>query len=342
MTIAQRILAFLKPTLLTLFFFILALKLVPVSWQEVIPLEGSDAARESSTNWGGALQLHYDDAGEFRDYSVDPGVMLTTLWSVYAIALLLSKWVKRAKWLKWWAIALVAPIAIGGASIIAKRMWGFYFFRPSASAFASHFRSVDAIAGVTTGGREVPPKTFLPDTEFSIAKALKGYESDPYYGLSGRILDALRERNLLPAATATIDGLPELFRAVEASGELIPADSGYGPLNQLKGVVVEGQSEEGSKLLFVGVQSPQLSNDHYAWYEMLFARTGDGQLTLLRAQHFFFDWAGMELFTFESMALGFVCMAYLFVLPVVILLVEIAWFGGRLLRKCERLRRNAG
>ena len=53
--------------------------------------------------------------------------------------------------------------------------------------------------------------------------------------------------------------------------------------------------QDGRPLLFLGVRGRQVSNDHYPYYEFLFATNSPGAPpTLLSSQRFYYDVAGIR------------------------------------------------
>jgi hypothetical protein len=59
--------------------------------------------------------------------------------------------------------------------------------------------------------------------------------------------------------------------------------------------VVEGEDANGQRLVFAGVSSGELENDHHAYYEVLFRWPEDlTNPTILLARRFFYDVAGGE------------------------------------------------
>lgn len=82
--------------------------------------------------------------------------------------------------------------------------------------------------------------------------------------------------------------------AVRHHALFVPPESGYRNPPDLYGVVIEFATEPSTRLLFVAVDTSELSNDHLGRYEALFAIEADESLRLLSITRRFFDVAGLE------------------------------------------------
>ncbi len=82
---------------------------------------------------------------------------------------------------------------------------------------------------------------------------------------------------------------------IRATGILATPEKGYNDSDLLHGIVVDAVDKSGRRLVFLGLQGMQLSNDHFPYYEMVFSiRPGMPELSYVRGQRFFYDWAGIE------------------------------------------------
>ena len=61
------------------------------------------------------------------------------------------------------------------------------------------------------------------------------------------------------------------YASLETSGLLVPGEAGYRHAKSLHGVLVELEDDTGEVYAFLGVSSGQISNDHYAFYELVFS-----------------------------------------------------------------------
>jgi len=141
------------------------------------------------------------------------------------------------------------------------------------------------------------PAIFAPVPDGSMKETLERCREDQYYCLDGRILVALDGAGRLSEATGPppTSLIGELYSRIDKTGLLLDGEPGYPHGRQLYGVVVEGDDAGGQRRVFVGVQGGQLSNDHYPYYEFLFAWPADGRTpSLLFANRFFYDIAGIE------------------------------------------------
>jgi hypothetical protein len=119
----------------------------------------------------------------------------------------------------------------------------------------------------------------------------------PYDSPSYRALVTLADRRRLPEAPAPVRAatLASAHAWLEATGLLVPAKTGCPHAKRLSGVLLELEGETGEALTFVAVNSEEVSNDHYAYYEVVWSvPSGGGDPRALSATRFFYDIAGIE------------------------------------------------
>jgi hypothetical protein len=86
-----------------------------------------------------------------------------------------------------------------------------------------------------------------------------------------------------------------LFPLLQQTSILAEPEEGYNDSDLLQGVVIDALSKSGQRLVFVGLNGRQLSNDHFPYYEIVFTGdTGSSALSYMRGQRFFYDVAGIE------------------------------------------------
>ncbi|MBU4459541.1 MAG: hypothetical protein KJ579_03150, partial [Verrucomicrobia bacterium] len=156
-------------------------------------------------------------------------------------------------------------------------------------------RVVSVTPVTVSDGEAAPAVTVRGDA--SLAKDLASARSDVYYGLDERVLFDLERRNLLPPAYATsMPNLPEPLALVRSTGLLVEPEPGYekdsGPRG---GVIVDARDRAGERLVVMGLVGGQVENDHYPYYELVFAGSpGSTGLAYVGGQRFFHDFAGIE------------------------------------------------
>jgi hypothetical protein len=192
--------------------------------------------------------------------------------------------------------AVMVVVAFCVAAGISRAYWGYWLFRPPVLREVRDLAKVTAVVPVKAAAGESASRALIADDEFVLGQAVGIGRADPYYCLEERLLIAVEDRGLLPRQpSADLGALPELFPLIRQTGILAKPDRGYEDADQLRGVVVDGVSQKGKRLVFVGVVGQQLSNDHYPYYELLFAgEPGAVNLRFVRGQRFFFDVAGIE------------------------------------------------
>jgi hypothetical protein len=242
----------------------------------------------------------------FRALGVDTrGAIPATVWGrelivAYLVAMLMGRALTIATRPRWrdvlLALAVTAGAALLAAALVSKQYWGYYFSRPPLDARVVKTREVRAVTLVETletGGQA----TFVARRDLSLEKAIQVGRRNPYDHPRYRALVALSDRQLLPEAPAPVRAatLTAAHAWLEATGLLVPGEAGYPHAKRLDGVVLELEDERGEALTFLGVGSEQVSNDHYAYYEVVFsAPSGAGDPRALSATRFFYDIAGIE------------------------------------------------
>lgn len=180
-----------------------------------------------------------------------------------------------------------------GALGLSHWMWGYFLERPALPALAGEITHVRSVTMVETPDREPRLLSSRVSQEFAPDQLTP---RDDYYFLEGRVLRSLKNRGLLPnRPTPTTLDLKEVNSVLAASGPLAAPETGYHNSDLLAGVVVDGETESGSRLVFLALRGGEVSNDHYPFYEVVLgAPSGGGALGYEFGQRFFYDVAGME------------------------------------------------
>lgn len=117
--------------------------------------------------------------------------------------------------------------------------------------------------------------------------------SDPQTDI--RLLYALTEHKLLPKEfSRDISTLPNIFWLLRDS-KLKVHTSGYSSFSEgYRGYAVLGKDFSGSQIFAISFLGPQVSNDHYPFYEIVAKQRPDKTWQVLSSQQFFADIAGIE------------------------------------------------
>lgn len=189
-------------------------------------------------------------------------------------------------------LALVAALAT------SKMVWGYFLSRPQMDARIVGARLVVSVTDVETQMLSDGSAVLVPATSgVSAAEQMANAREDHYYNLETRALLALADRGHNPASAPAMppESLTGLYRMLESTGRLEAGDSGYTDAKLLSGFLVEAVGADARPLLFVGVRGGQVSNDHFPYYEFLFAEPdAAGVRPLLSFNRFYYDVAGME------------------------------------------------
>jgi hypothetical protein len=217
----------------------------------------------------------------------------------------------------WIAAALL--VAFVGAGAVSKYYWGYAYAKPGLDR---RVRDATAVATATSFFREPgEPEPLLCNVAYD-AKRLAELRVEPddagEYAFNQRALRHLARRGLLPPASATTmpaDRVARVTGALDATGRLETQSIG--------GHVLELTGRGGEPLLFVSTTgnggSGAVSNDHYPFYEFVFARSPVGEpRELLSSNHFYFDIAGMEGVEWPQMFLLLAGLLLAAVVPIVV------------------------
>jgi hypothetical protein len=184
------------------------------------------------------------------------------------------------------------------AITVNHAIWGYFVARPSVDSRIVRAQKVEAISHVDMQPAGQEPPGFVGTAVGTVDDHIRSDDSEgDYYLLSGRVLRDLKASNRLPSPIPPIpsERLNGVYQALLATGRLEAGEPGYSSAEQLDGIVVEAVGRDGRPLLFVGTSGGAVSNDHYPYYEFLFARDTNGRpAQLLGFQRFYYDVAGIE------------------------------------------------
>jgi hypothetical protein len=293
----------LKPIPLTFIFILLSLvsQAVWLSSTSSTFVLGSDAPTPTVHSFGLGSPISIISINGQTTLKIQWAMLLLNLTGTYVLSALLAWAIARATGLRSPAAAygLVALSMIAFAFVtsitISKFYWGYFFTKPGLLSETSQVTEVRAVASIKTV--EQSGKRFLvADETDSLPDSLASAKKYAEDCLDGRILLELDRRKLIPPAfIGSLAGLSEFYRLIEESNALVASSPGYDSSQQLEGVVVDAIGSQGNRLVFLCLTGGQLSNDHYPYYELLFrGEPESNQLSLIRAQRYFYDAAGME------------------------------------------------
>src|SRR5262249_2342474 len=153
-------------------------------------------------------------------------------------------------------------------------------------------RHYGGVAFFTTGDPAKGPSAWMDQNDTSVSKELEHYLGDTYTCGQRRVLQALDTRGVLGTLPRKkLAEPPPISELVQTTGALIKPDPGYERWGAwISGLALEAEDADGRRLLFVGLGSGQVSNDHYPRYEFLFAAApGTDRFELISRNRWFVD-----------------------------------------------------
>ncbi|MBI4617501.1 MAG: hypothetical protein HY720_28070 [Planctomycetes bacterium] len=197
------------------------------------------------------------------------------------------------------SFATTLAVALLLSAFWSKFYWDYWFVRPEIDPCILEVERVNTVTYVWN--RYVLNENWViaDDKEVSIRREIASARSCPYDNLDQRVLVALEGRGLLATLPPQLadDKIPELMELFKSTGVLVEEEPSmvYSPVEWLRGFAVTAAARSGEELLMLGLCGPQVSNDHYPYYEAFFGRRGqDAPWTCLSTQRFFYDSAGLE------------------------------------------------
>lgn len=188
------------------------------------------------------------------------------------------------------AVAATFLVSIG----LSKVYWGYFLGRPPVPREMGDIVRVASVTSVTVGE---DGRTVVADAGAATTNDAAHGRREPYDGVGSRLLVDLEDRGLLPMAYGTaLPPMPDPGAWLQTAGLLAKPQAGYETDSaRHDGVVVDAVDASGGRLVVVGLRGGQVENDHYPYYEMVFAGAANSTgLAFVRGQRFFFDIAGSE------------------------------------------------
>src|SRR5204863_3110022 len=105
--------------------------------------------------------------------------------------------------------------------VISKMYWGYCFSPPALISDIGQIEKLTAFVPVKGALDDAGRLVFVVDREFSLAQSIASGRKNSDDALDDRIVAALNDRHLFPAADSTaFSGLPGLYPLLEQSGLL--------------------------------------------------------------------------------------------------------------------------
>jgi hypothetical protein len=234
-----------------------------------------------------------------------------------------SRSVRRA------VIALICGLVVTpvGGLCLSRWYWGHWVSRPDLSSLVAEARSVQSLTHFVRSAEFGP--LYDPRTIVATARTHPEY---PYYFLIERVVASFLDRGLLDPVppSAPIDAA--LLKELWPGNWLATASPGYRATVD-RYIIAELIDRDGRRLLLLAVLQGQVSNDHFAYSELVFEQNTDGTRgQLLDQRRFYFDVAGMEGATW----IGFAMMLAILTVPLSSCVALV--FFVRAYRDCRRWR----
>ena len=234
-----------------------------------------------------------------RDVRIHGGPLAAALFSVYGLASLAAYPFRTRRLRVLPALLAVEAMALLlcllGALLTSRLLWGYWFSRPLPDP---RITSASAVLAVTPFTTDAPGGALelVPEAGVDLRQRLAAVRQDPYYSLDERALAVLDDRRVLPLDPPAwpAEKLAGWYARLAGTGRLVEGATGYNDATRLRGFLVEAALGRGTRLVFVAACGGQVSNDHYPFYEWLYAMGPAGEPRLLSTRRFFYDVAGIE------------------------------------------------
>lgn len=230
-------------------------------------------------------------------------------------------------------VGLVGAVAFAVAVGFSRYYWGYFLSRPDPDRrIFDATRVVSATPVYTFVGEDGTPRLAVDapqEGKGTSDRLLRGVDEgadDPYYDLDTRVQRVLLRRGLLPAPEGrqlAPERLESLYARLLATGRIDLG--GYPGTMELDGVVIEAAGPKGEPLLFVGVRSGAVSNDHHAYYEFLFSDPPGAPANSppLSVKKFYYDVAGIEGIEWPMFALAIGVVGAVIAVPLALLVMAV-------------------
>lgn len=232
---------------------------------------------------------------------------------------------------------LLVSTIIGGS--LNMQYWGYAFRRPPV---IQDIKEARTLLSLTYIEKRLEEETFLIFQDSFVQERLHA-RKQPYEFPGERVFMCLEDYCHIfdwydkyhdPSQKISQDTLNMISSLILQSGILeLPEGPYFEEANRLSGHVLELQKPDGEIFYYVTVESEQIANDHYAYYEFLIPQKHP--IKVSESQMFFHDFAGYE-YTEYGLFAPFVD-GVLLILSIVLFLL---WKGMILLR-ASLARRNS-
>ena len=187
-------------------------------------------------------------------------------------------------------IALLIPyLGVATGIAVSYFYWGYWLRPPCSGSIVDDVVSVDRFSTFSWDGNVSSGRIAMLEAA-ATTNSISG--DDP----RGRLAAALVTRNLTPASSDSVDPLllPSAVAALSSAGKLLPGSPQYPDPAKLHGSLAQATTRAGNRILLAALTGGQASNDHYPYYEGVFALDTGNHLSLQRLHFYYWDFAGLE------------------------------------------------
>lgn len=268
------------------------------------------------------MNFHYSNSGIWY-----------CIWFVVPILASVSIATKlQAKFTRQVGIILLPLLIIGTivGGYLNYEYWGYPFRRPTVFSEIKDAKSINSITAIRRQSNEVRFSTYVDST---LTERLFGRE-DMYYGNLDRPIMAFLDRanmngglydwyeiSIDPDKKTTDSELSQISNLLTKSKLLIEPNQSYEESgNRFTGRVIDFRTTNGQEYYHATLKSGEVSNDHYPLYEVLMRKSG-ASIEIVKSQHFYTDFAGVEGMEYANIASFFEAIALL-CLGLIVLIVN--------------------
>jgi len=193
------------------------------------------------------------------------------------------------------------------------KYWGYTYKRPPVFKEISNAEQLLTFCNISNADTIGLKPLYIFSGDYQYSDTLYGRD-DPYYGKSDRALMVLEDkegghkRNLDfrsiyndSAYKINANVLSNLEKQMFKTYSIMHLKNSYGDKQSINGDLLEFSTIDNTKYIFVAVEGGEISNDHFPFYEFLFAEK-NGNYQLVKKQMFFTDAAGIEGLEYANMA----------------------------------------
>lgn len=196
----------------------------------------------------------------------------------------------------WFYLVGMAVFALIGTLWAHYEFWGYLIVRPGLLESAKTITEVEHLIPIRTDACDTDkPCELTIDKHETLVETLNSVQDAPYFPNAKCLLDHLQAQGKLPSSfDHNVQEAIAIYAPMLQSPIIATPDAGY-TQDFLQGVVLIGKTKSGQKRAFISARGDQVANDHYPYYEALFAIEQNGNsVQYLDGQRFFFEVAGIE------------------------------------------------